>query len=366
MTIGLILLLAAAVSRPEIAAYYFPQWHVDPDNEARRGSGWTEWDLVPKAKPRFPGHQQPIVPAWGYELEDDPQVMARKIAVAAQHGVDAFIFDWYYNAKGPFLHGALERGFLGATNNAALKFAVMWANHDLQSGKGAVPEEVFVKATDHMIERYFRRPNYWRVNGGLYVSIYEVNTLVAGLGGADNAAAALQRFRERVRSAGLGELHLNAIASSSSHSNLVKQLGFDTVGSYHWIHYLGIREFPAMDYAKYREEAFPKMREVEERYQLPHLPVVVMGWDSSPRTSQDKPFERRGYPWGAVLTNNTPAEFRRSLEMGKAWFDDRPKPPRILLIEAWNEWTEGSYLEPDTVNGLQYLEAIRDVFGVHR
>lgn len=77
-----------------IACYYFPNYHVDPRNEAVHGPGSSEWELVKRAEPRFEGHRQPRVPAWGYEDESDPAAMARKIDAAADHGLDAFIFDW--------------------------------------------------------------------------------------------------------------------------------------------------------------------------------------------------------------------------------------------------------------------------------
>jgi hypothetical protein len=301
--------------------------------------------------------------------------MAKKINAAASHGVDAFVFDWYFNEGGPFLNGALERGFLGATNNPRLKFAVMWANHDLAHGKGAVNESVFTRATDRTIERYFRHPNYWRVNGGLYVGVYQLDTLIEGLGGVEQTAMALERFRRRVRDAGLGELHLNASAQSHLRAPdaeqgkypgpnaLLAKLGFDSVTPYHWIHARPLPQFPASDYARYRDASFEAMRAKEKTFAVPYLPVVCMGWDASPRTPQDKPFQPGGYPWGAVLVNNTPAKFRKALEMGRAWLGERPLLPRVLFIEAWNEWTEGSYLEPDAMNGMQYIEAVCDVFG---
>jgi hypothetical protein len=210
------------------------------------------------------------------------------------------------------------------------------------------------------------------------VGIYELDTLVKGLGGVEKAAAALQRFRRRVRDAGLGELHLNA--STNSHlvppaaeqgkypgpNALLVKLGFDSVTPYHWLHEQPIGEFPASDYARYREASFAAMRANEKRFVVPYLPVVCMGWDASPRTPQDKPFVNGPYPWGPVLVNNTPGEFRKAMEMGRAWLDERPSLPRVLFIEAWNEWTEGSYLEPDAVHGMKYLEAVRDVFGTRR
>ena len=113
---------------PIVAAYHFPQWHRDPRNDAWHGPGWTEWELVRANRARFPGHQ-PLMPAWGCHDEADPQQMAREIDLAADHGVDAFIFDTYWYEDGPFLDRALREGFLRAANRGRMRFACMWANH---------------------------------------------------------------------------------------------------------------------------------------------------------------------------------------------------------------------------------------------
>ena len=88
-----------------------------------------------------------------------------------------------------------------------------------------------------------------------------------------------------------------------------------------------------------------------------------MGWDSSPRTQQNVPFEIGRYPWLARLEGNTPKAFRIALERARSHLQRDDIDQKILTVNAWNEWTEGSYLLPDTVNGLAYLEAIRTVFG---
>src|SRR5262249_7018627 len=113
----------------QIGAYYFPGFHADPRVSVDHGPGWTEWELLKRAEPKFPGHQQPKVPLWGFEDESNPKVFAKKIAAAADHGLSHFIFDWYWY-DGPYLNGALDRGYLNAPNNSQLKFALMWANHD--------------------------------------------------------------------------------------------------------------------------------------------------------------------------------------------------------------------------------------------
>jgi hypothetical protein len=96
---------------------------------------------------------------------------------------------------------------------------------------------------------------------------------------------------------------------------------------------------------------------------VPYHPNVSMGWDSSPRCRNAPDWaRRRDYPFGAVIVNNTPAAFRAALERAKALAAANPPGQRIITLNAWNEWGEGSYLEPDTTTGLGYLEAIRAVF----
>jgi hypothetical protein len=375
-----------------IACYYFPNYHVDPRNEAVHGAGWSEWALVKRAEPRFPGHHQPRVPAWGYGDEADLVVMAQKIAAAAGHGIDVFLFDWYRYDDGPFLERALDEGFLHALNNDRLKFALMWANHDwqdihpaglgtVQRGPatlypGRVTQETFDAVADLVIERYFKHPSYWLVDGCPYISIYDLGKLQESLGGIAGTRVALADFRARVKAAGFPDVHLNAVVWSArvlpgetavdSPSALLEALGFDSITSYVWVHHGVLETFPETDYTVACDRYFAYWDAVEAEFELPYFPNVTMGWDPSPRTVQSDVYANAGYPFTPILTHNTPANFRAALHLAKQHLDQRADAPKILTLNAWNEWTEGSYLEPDTVNGMGYLEAIRDVFGINR
>ncbi len=369
----------------EIAVYYFPSYHADPRNARRYGEGWSEWDLVKAARPRFAGHVQPKVPAWGYEDEADPKAMARKIDAAADHGVTAFLFDWYWHNQGPYLARALEEGLLQAPNRDCLKFALMWANHDwldifpAKGGvapellyPGAVTRETFDRATDHIIQTYFTEPNYWRIAGRLYFSVYELMTLAEGLGGVERTREALESFRDRTRAAGLGELHLNAVMWGikllpnervlTNPVEMLRDLGFDSVTSYCWIHHLYPGGFPATSYPDWAKRSAALWPEFAAQWPVPYYPNVSMGWDASPRTNQADAFKHHGYPFTSVFVDNTPAAFEEALRDARAFLDTQAPDRRILTINAWNEWTEGSYLEPDTVHGMGYLEAIGKVF----
>jgi hypothetical protein len=339
---------------------------------------------VRAARPRFDGHRQPIVPLWGYEDEADPVAMARKIDAAADHGLTYWIFDWYWYDDGPYLQRALEEGFLGASNNSRMKFCCMWANHDWKNihpaklrdertvlYPGRVTPETFERVTDHVVRRYFPHPSHFTVDGAPYFSFYDLGALVAGFGGVPQAREALDRFREKTVAAGLGGLHLNAVvwgrsvlpgeSTPADPVRLVRDLGFDSVTSYVWVHHARLSELRS-DYRKTRDSYFAHWDRVASAHEVPYYPNVTMGWDPSPRTVQSDVYEARGYPFTNTLAGNTPEAFEEALREVRDRLFERGGP-RMLNINAWNEWTEGSYLEPDTENAMAYLEAVRSVFG---
>ncbi len=369
----------------QVGAYYFPNYHVDPRNEQVHGHGWTEWELVKTARPRFEGHRQPRSPLWGYGDEADPRVMEAKIDAAADHGLDYWIFDWYWYDDGPYLNRCLEEGYLQAANNERVKFCCMWANHDwldIHPAKlrdprrllypGTVTRQTFEKLCRHVIDRYFSHPAHFTVQGAPYFSIYELSKLLASFGSVAQTRQALADFRAMAKAAGFPDLHLNAVVwgrpvlpgeqTPVKGLELIQDLGFDSFTSYVWIHHVGMDQFPLTPYARVCDGYLAYWLQAEAECPLPYYPNVTMGWDSSPRTVQSDAFELVGYPFTPSLEGNTPEAFQAALQKVKDRLESKPAP-RILNINAWNEWTEGSYLEPDTHFGTGYLEAIRDVFG---
>ena len=378
---------APVAGKVEVAAYYFGNYHQDRRNEAFHGKGWNEWKLVKEAKPRFEGHYQPRVPVWGYEDEADPQAMARKIDAAAKYGVDAFIFDWYYYEDGPFLERSLDEGFLNAPNNDKVKFALMWANHDwtdihpkrravkkpqlLYPGK--VSPEQFDRICDLVIARYLKHPSYWKIGGKPYFSIYELPKFLENFGGsADAAKSALERFRKKAVAAGLPGLHLNTIycgqrilpqeTAIKDVFELTKFLGFDSATSYTWLHHVEMTDLTTkFDFV--RDGYLADWAGLLKRFRIPYIPNASVGWDSSPRADQRDEYGNFGYPFCSVIVDNGPDRFRAALLEIRRRLDADPSQLRIVTVNSWNEWTEGSYLEPDEKYGYGYLEAIRQVFG---
>jgi hypothetical protein len=367
-----------------VAAYYFPNYHVDKRNSAYHGKGWTEWELVKEAKSRFPNHNQPDVPAWGYTDEANPEAMAQKIAAAADNSVDVFIFDWYMYEDGSFLGKALDEGFLKAKNTNRLKFGLMWANHDwfdihpYKKGTpqkllypGKVSPERYDEICDILVKNYFTKSNYWKIDGKAYFSIYDINNFIQNFGSLEATKNAMERLNEKAIAAGLKGVHWNLVSwekailpsekEPQDNSVIAPKLGFNSITSYVWIHHVVLPD-TITDYNYVRDKYFEYWNDAKRKFKVPYYPNVTMGWDPTPRCDLSSEWDNSGYPFMNIIGNNTPVNFKTALQMTKDKLLSDPNGPRIVNINCWNEWTEGSYLEPDTVNGMKYIEAIRDVF----
>ena len=333
--------------RVQVAAYYFPNWH----EESQPAVHHSEWDELKNAKPRFPGQPQPVIPLWGYQDEADPAAMAQKIDAAADHGVDAFIFDWYWrsggDAKGPFLEKALDDGYLKAPNRKRVKFALMWANHNLgPESPGAIPREVFDSFTDHIVNDYFTSDSYWTIDGRCYFSIYQLQTFIDGMGGLEQAKEALDSLRAKAVAAGRKGIYLNAVdwQIPANARELYKTLGVDSVTSYVWVHKIALPNFPKTDYTWEADAYFKYWDSHKDDYGVPYFPNVTKGWDPTPRVPASEPYDGKKYPNTPVLWDNSPKKFKAALEQARERALTLPAGQRAITIYAWNEWTEGGLL----------------------
>jgi len=350
-----------------VAAYIWPSCHHDerfgdmlwPDGEG-------EWEVIRKGNPRFEGHYQPKVPLWGYEMDNDPRVMEKWINAATGHGVNTFIFDWYWFDEGPFLESCLNDGFLKAKNNDKMNFYVMWANHNVPRNywnvhkfkddrsrlwDGAVDLENFKVIVDRVINQYFNKPNYYKIDDKPVFSIFSIGNLIRGLGSLEEAAAALEYFREETKKAGFPDLHIQTIVFDTPNEDLlnkIKVLGYNSVTYYNWG-----GPHPT-DYVQWGVEAMERRKQWDEAIDIPFFPNASIGWDDSPRfphqTKQD-----------VVHLNKSPEAFSSFLWKAKEFADSHPEQAKLITIFAWNEWIEDGYLLPDIKYGYSHLESVKKV-----
>lgn len=345
-------------NRIQVAAYYFPGWH----------GKQSEWQALKNAKPRFPGQLQPVIPLRGYQDEAEPAVMARKIAAAASHGVDVFLFDWYWYGRGaqsgPFLEGALNDGYLKAPNRGRIKFALMWDNSI--RGRHSIDRAGFEKMAGYIVKNYFSLSSYWQLDGRCYFSIYHLKDFIKEMGGLEGAKEAIDSFRAKTIASGRKGLYLNIIDFQLPERarSVFQMLHADSITSYVWVHKIKLKDFPKTDYNWMAHAYFTYWDAHQSDYGVPYFPNVTMGWDPTPRIPASAPYTGKGpYPNTPVLWDNSPQNFTRALIQAQKRAARLPRGQRVVTIYAWNEWTEGGHLEPDTVHNMAYLDAVRDVFG---
>lgn len=362
-----------------VCAYVWPSCH--DDSLARKWlweDGEGEWEVIRKGNPRFEGHYQPKQPLWGYEMDDDPQVVEKWIQTALKYGVNTFIYDWYwYNSpdgwSGPYLEDALDKGFLGAPSNRKMNFYLMYANHDVKYsywnyhkwGPDAdsilfnprVGMEDWKKIVHRVITQYFHLPNYVKIDGCPVFAMFNSGIFIQGFSCPQEAAEAMDYFREEVRKAGFPGLHLQITPGGGSDPSGkpgggwaadLDLLGINSIAFYN------MGKFDC-DYIVHNEKAKAVREAVDGKYGIPLFPTVSIGWDDTPR------FPRKEARHVSRF-HNTPQVFATYLKSAKDYVDaHRDSQPPFMMINAWNEWVEGSYLLPDRLNGFGYLEAVRDV-----
>lgn len=358
---------ASAKNDYYIAAYIWPSCHDEPMSRDKLWpEGLGEWEIIQKGTPRFEGHYQPKVPLWGYEQDNDPKVMEKWIDAAVDHGVNVFIFDWYWYDQGPFLESCINDGFLKAKNNEKMYFYVMWANHDVKRNywnvhrykddtsilwDAAVDWNNYKIIVDRVIKQYFKRPNYFKIDGKPVFSIFSLNKFIESFGSPEEARKALDYFRDETKKAGFPGLHIQLTAGGNPNDNLVKRietLGANSVTQYNWG-----GPHPE-DYIRWGVQAMERIKKWGEALSIPYFSNASIGWDDSPR------FPAKG-PKDIVHYNNSPESFAAFLQKAKEYCDSRPGQPKLITIFSWNEWVEGGYLLPDMKYGFGYLEAVKDV-----
>ncbi len=369
---------------------YYPHWHRYPKGDEWFGAdNWREgeWTFVKSAPPRFPGHRQPIVPLPGYLDGADPADVAKEIDLAADAGIDVFLYDYYWYGGRVTQEEAIEKGFLGAPNRDRMKFAIMWCYHERDRGwRPKIGEkrerlmsldhtkDEFLDLVRHCVANYFPRPEYWRKDGRLFFSIFNTPYFFKHRESSpERVRAELAEARRIVRAAGLGEIHFNAQGSGPQLADAMADCGFDSTTDYN----LTMNNMPKEETAAMRERGvwevdyravFPAMRarwrEMAAR-RLPYIPNVTTGWDATPRCRLDEPYPWRKmeYPYTMTITGNTPDAFRELLAEAKAFAENDPKCPGAVYINGWNEYTEGTYLLPDAFDGDARLRAVASVFG---
>ena len=379
--------------KKEVFAVYFPSWHPDRHYEKWYGKGFCEWELLKTTKPLFKGHNQPKKPLWGYFDESDPEYMAKQIDLAADNGITGFMFDWYWYSGEEFLEKPLNEAFLNAPNRNRLKFFLMWANHSwgiwpamdnglrgMNGNENQASCEPFLKIThseedlrnvmEYSCEKYFKCENYWKIDGKPVYSFYNCNMLFKFVPPEDvlriiNEVARKHGFPGIYTLMNIGCCNDNEYFCGWGRIPKMRDAGFDAVFAYN----SGLRtnyaevvapDAPTLDYSYSMTNQQHCWKMIAEQG-LPFAPSITLGGDVAPRWSRELTypwdFEKMGYY--PIKVNATPDRvgqlLKEALEMDT----------NVVIINAWNEWSEGMYLIPDTFYGTSLLDKIKEITDVY-
>jgi lipopolysaccharide biosynthesis protein len=340
----------------KLIAYYLPQFHPIPENDAWWGKGFTEWRNVARAFPVFDGHYQPRIPGeLGYydlRLVDN---MRRQIELATAYGVSAFCFHFYWFGGKTLLEQPL-RNFL-ENKDLEIPFSLCWANENWARRWDGGDNSLLIRQQHspsddvefiRYVQKYFRDERYMKVDGKPVLSVYRPDIL-------PDSHATVTRWREEAIRLGFPGLYL--IATNSFNFVDYKTHGFDALSEFppHQLlfHFLQDSYHTSSERVGGSIYSYSKLVDYELSRSAPEgvvHPGVMPGWDNSARRPND----------ATIIDGATPALFRQWLDRAIEMAASNPDGERFVFINAWNEWAEGAYLEPDARYGYAWLQMVRE------
>jgi len=336
----------------KLIAFYLPQFHPLEVNDKAWGKGFTEWTNVSKATPQFKGHYQPRLPGeLGFYDLRLKEVQQRQIELARQYGIHGFCYYHYW------FHGKriMEAPFQQVLDNhdLDLPFCLCWANENWTRRWDGAEEDVLLSqehsAEDDIafikdIEPALKDSRYIRIDGRPLLILYRPELL-------PDALKTAERWRTYARESGIGELYLASTAAFGFHD--YEKIGFDALiqfpphnikqkKAYKTLYNLSFNGH-IHDYTLIPQKALEALDPEKN-----HFPTVMMEWDNEAR----KPGQ------GSVFYGASPAIYQQWLsDAGKYVVSTKNPKEQFVFINAWNEWAEGTYLEPDRKYGYAYLQA---------
>ena len=366
--------MSGSTPKARVLAYYLPQFHPIPENDEWWGKGFTEWTNVGKAKPLYPWHYQPRVPAdLGYYDLRVPETREAQACLARENGIEGFIYWHYWFGNGKRL---LERPFneVLSSGKPEFPFALAWANETWQGfwfgddgSRNVLIQQTYPGEEDFINHFYtvlpaFKDKRYLTCEGKPIFIIYKPDQI-------PNISKFISLWQHLAISNGL-----NGIYFIAHHSSLFKEAsiqrvldkrlseGFESTNVVNvwpkdlslfplWnrilrkLFYKNERFRLIPDLRPYRPELFRVPMDTEETI----IPSVAPDWDHTPRTGIN----------GIVLYGSSPEKFGDIISSILKDISHKPFDKRFLFVKSWNEWAEGNYLEPDLKYGKRYLEALK-------
>jgi lipopolysaccharide biosynthesis protein len=352
-------------------AFYLPQYHPLPENDKHWGTGFTEWNNVVRARRLFPGHHQPHLPAdLGFYDLRVPEVRQQQRDLALGAGISAFAMYHYWFQGHRLMHQPVDAFFQDPVD--PLRYLLCWANESWTlewRGQDSVTtlqqeysREDDVAHAEFLVEKFFLNERYFRYDGRPVFLVYNPHLL------PENARM-VGVLRDVARVAGVDPLLGGCVAFEERGD--VRHQGFDFSVRWapNWLLIQGAKDPRLEKLLKAQTRAlakrWPRFRHNEAfeydsvvrqhlaqaKQEWPTCESVFPSWDNT---------ARRPHGDAIIVTRPSPEAFEGWLRriVGRI----RAEDPKLVFINAWNEWAEGCHLEPDDVWGHAWLDASGHVF----
>ncbi|MGD0104950.1 MAG: glycoside hydrolase family 99-like domain-containing protein [Rhodopila sp.] len=347
-----------------LIALYLPQFHPVPENNEWWSPGFTEWTNTAKARPLYPGHYQPHVPAdMGFYDLRVPETREDQANLAREHGIEAFCYYHYWFGSGRRI---LERPFneVVASGKPDYPFCVCWANETWTGIWHGAPNRVLIEQTypgdaDHRAHFEAMLPAFGdrrhiTIERTPVFCIYKPEKL-------PDPKRTLHLWRTMAKAAGLPGLHVLGMSADVNWSP--EDNGYDGkiclpliltrpwVSKRQPIKWLR-RQVAIQAGLPSFHSATRFVSELEALRALPYEwhPCLIHTWDNTPRSGNN----------GVVLRHASPEQFSRLVDVAVDLASAKGPEHRLVFLKSWNEWAEGNHLEPDRRYGRKYLGVLRD------
>jgi len=374
--------------KARVIAYYLPQYHPIPENDKYWGKGFTEWTNVAKAKPLFRGHYQPNIPAdLGFYDLRLPEVRMQQAELAKEAGIEGFCYWHYWFGNGKKV---LDMPFneVLRTGNPDFPFCLGWANHSWttktwEKGKSfsknaTIFNQTYPGTEDHINHFFellpaFKDSRYIKVDEKPLVVIFEPTDIpdvsnfillwnklakenglkgIYFIGRCD--ALPQMTFRQIKQIDKLTQSRYEDILGlgfDGVNSVTLKYAEFKATGAMHKAIHSTIRKlFGGIVLDKYRYEDIIKFITTKEDYLDNIYPQLIPRRDRSPRAGRK----------AMIYYKSTPEKFRVAVRKAIECVNNRDFDHRLIFLNAWNEWGEGAYMEPDLQFGHGYIDVLHD------
>ena len=333
-------------------AFYLPQFHTFPENDRWWGKGFTEWTNTRKATPQYPSHYQPREPHddIGYYDLSDYHTLEKQAAMLKKHGIYGLCIYHYWFSGKRLMEKPVD--LLLAHPEIDLKFCLCWANENWTRAWDGLDKEVLIAQkhenddVDYIkdLKPYLLDPRYIRVDGEPLVLVYRPGIL-------PDAAKTFRRWREWAAKNGIGKIRILVVRGCANQPDSMMVDGADAEVEFPPAYTAMPQVLKAteegiqiMHYPGYVNEIISG-RGCTEKFDHPVYRGAMLGWDCTPR-------RKAFHCWYGF----SPEWYYRWLRYDIDWTRrNHRENDRFIFINAWNEWAEGTYLEPDQLFGYTNL-----------